>query len=171
VVAISAAEAESGVPLDLDNELLAGATRDGVWAATLDSPGCTTVVATPTHGVDLVDVHTTPARLWWAFSTAADFGGSVGEFGRADVGPGCAVTSRVTLPATVFPPLDWATGTFAVDASTLYTAGAASAVDALPLPQGDARYTSPHRASLSSATRSSAAAAHHSGRARRHFVP
>ena len=135
VVAISATEADGGVPLDLDGSLLAGATRDGVWAATLDSPGCRTVAATLPRGVDLVDVHATRARVWWAFSTAAAFGGTLGEFGTAEVAPNSGVSARNTLPAHSFPPLDWETGSFAVADWMLYTAGADRAVDASPIPQ------------------------------------
>jgi hypothetical protein len=84
------------------------------------------------RGVDLVDVHATRATLWWAFSTAAPYGGNLGEFGSADIGPNCTVGARRTLRAQSFPPLEWDSGSFAVDAATLYTAGN-SGVEATPL--------------------------------------
>jgi len=118
---LSAAQARTGVTLDLGPDVLVGASAGEVWVASPGAPACRTVAVPVPRSVNRVDVHATPGRAWWGFSTAADFGGSVFQFGTAAVGPSCAVTDTRTIDT--FPELDWATGTFAVDGPNIYVAG------------------------------------------------
>ena len=107
--------------IDLGPDLLAGLTADGVWIARPGAPSCRAVVARLPRGVNRADVHVTPGRVWWGFSTAAEFGGSEFGYRTAAVGPGCTVSERKAIGS--WPELDWATGTFAVDGPTVYVAG------------------------------------------------
>lgn len=118
---LSSGQARTGVTLDLGPDVLIAASADEVWVASLGAPACRTVVVPVPRSVDRVDVHATPGRAWWGFSTAADFGGSDFQFGTAAVGPACAVTDTRTIDT--FPELDWATGTFAIDGPNVYVAG------------------------------------------------
>jgi hypothetical protein len=107
--------------VDLGPGLLAWATADGVWVASPGAAGCRKAVVRLASEANHVDVHVTPGRVWWGFSTAADFGGSESVYGTAAVGPGCAVSGTRTIDS--FPGLDWATGTFAVDGPNVFVAG------------------------------------------------
>jgi hypothetical protein len=84
-------------------------------------PGCRAIVAAVPDYVDLELVHLSPGRLWWGVSTAAEYGGTDSQFGTAGIGPGCAVSEPRAI--TGFPALDWADGSFAVDAGTVYLGG------------------------------------------------
>ena len=101
--------------------MLAGATADRVWIASPGAPACRAVVARLPDRANHVDVHVTPGRVWWGFSTAADFGGSEFTYGTAAVGPACSVSE--TRRSTRSPSSTGRPGTFAVDGATVYVAG------------------------------------------------
>jgi hypothetical protein len=107
--------------VDLGPDVLAWATAGGVWVGSPGVPGCRATVVRLPRTANNVDVHVTPGRVWWAFSTAADFGGSEFQYGTAAVGPGCSVSGTRTIDS--LPELDWATGTFAVDGPNVFVAG------------------------------------------------
>ena len=115
------AMASSNPVVDLGPDVLAWATSAGVWVASPGAPGCSTpVVRLPDRAIQ-VDVHVTPGRVWWGFSTARNVGGGEFTYGTAEVGPACSVSEPRTV--TTFPELGWANRTFAVDGPNVYVAG------------------------------------------------
>ena len=107
--------------IDLLGDTIVGITAHRVWTAAVQTSRCQAVVATLPSYANLELVQMTPGRVWWAHSTAADFGGSESEFGSATVDRNCSIGEPQTL--TTFPELDWSSGSFAVDGQTIFVAG------------------------------------------------
>jgi hypothetical protein len=107
--------------IDLLGDTIVGITAHRVWSAAVQTSRCQAFVATLPSYADLELVQMTPGRLWWAHSTAADFGGSESEFVSATVGRNCSI-GEPQMHAT-FPELDWSSGSFAVDGQTIFVAG------------------------------------------------